>query len=137
MAQIESRSGGEPSSRDFYLYFAKIFLLTQKSFRGVISPQIFPFGKSSQKSYDSLSHLRWQLPQRGSQEERNALARTLRELRRGERSSLKQLLSGEKLHDFCPSSARFYTVFVRAGWDQSIVKMLGDRDITVPDVKFS
>ena len=42
----------------FHLYFAKIFLLTQKSFREVISPQIFPFGKSSQKSYDSLSHLR-------------------------------------------------------------------------------
>ena len=41
----------------FHLYFAEIFLPAQKSFREVISPQIFPFGKSSQKSYDSLSHL--------------------------------------------------------------------------------
>ena len=51
--------------------------------------------------------------------------------------SLKHLLSGEKALGFCPLLRVFTPFFVRTGWDQSIVKMLGDRDITVPDVKFS
>ena len=64
------RSAGEPCSAHFIFrndkgnpprgisfIFRENLFVGAKIFREVILPQIFPFGKSSQKSYDSLSHL--------------------------------------------------------------------------------